>query len=424
MNHQPSMVNGQMSHVYLDHAATTPVDPGVIAAMQPYFSEQYGNPSSLHSLGQKAREVVDDARRTVAKTIGVSSAEICFTSGGTESNNLALFGVADAYRDRGAHLITSTIEHESVLEPLKILAKHQNHRVSYLPVDRYGLVKIETLVDQLTSETILVSVMTANNEVGTLQPIEAIAQALKSYKKSIGRSENDPPFFHTDACQAAGVLDLATLARHADLFTLNGGKIYGPKGIGLLFIRKGVRLTPRQWGGGQESGRRSGTENVPAIIGLAEALKHAQAERTEESARLLALRETLWQGIQSQLTDVQLNGHPLVGDAEPRRVSHGYHATSPYLKELPNNLNLSIKGCPGEILLMKLDEAGIYASAGSACTAGSADPSHVLLAMGVSREDAYNTVRFSLGKSNTAEQIDRVVEVFVRVVKEIREEQG
>lgn len=393
-----------MHFIYLDHAATTPIDPRVLTVMQSYFTQQYGNPSSLHSLGEKAREAVDKARRTVAEILGGSAQEIVFTSGGTESNNLALFGIAEAYRNQGTHLITSAIEHESVLEPLKVLEKQHGFKVTYLPVDRYGTIKMEALIKELTPATILVSVMTANNEVGTVEPIEAIAATLQSYKKSIGRTEKDLPFFHTDACQAAGVLDLYSLTRHADLLTLNGSKIYGPKGVGVLYIRKGIKITPRQWGGGQESGRRSGTENVPAIVGLAEALKLAQAERIEENKRLSALLEELWEGIKSKLPDVHRNGHPR--------------------ECLPNNLNLTVKGCPGEILLMRLDDEGIYASAGSACTAGSAEPSHVLLALGVSKDDAYNAVRFSLGKSTTADDVKRVVKVFTRVVEEIRGEQG
>lgn len=388
-------------NIYLDHAATAPLDPGVLAVMQPYFSEHYGNPSSLHTLGQKAREAVDRARRTVAQELGCSAQEIIFTGSGTESDNMAILGIARAYAHQGKHIVTSRIEHEAVLESLRNLEKHHGFEVTYLPVGRKGIVDLEAFKKALRPDTILVSIMMANNEIGTLQPIQEMSEIIQQHKKA---GVLVTPFFHTDACQAAGALSLKVDEWGVDALTLNGSKLYGPKGVGALCLRKGVELTPLMFGGGQERKRRPGTENVPAIVGLAEALRLAQTERQQENERVTRLRNRLLEGITTQLEDIHLNG-----DLE---------------KRLPNNLNFTVKGIEGEILLMRLDQEGVYASAGSACTAGSTEPSHVLTALGVSKRDAYGSVRFSLGHSNTQEQIDQVIELFVRTIKEIRSESG
>lgn len=407
--------------IYLDHAAATPVDPAVLEAMMPYFSDRFGNPSSLHMPGQKAREAVDAARRTCARLIGASSPrEIVFTSGGTESNNLAIFGVALSKNyqlkttNSHPHLITTAIEHESVLEPMKALEK-RGFRVTYLPVTREGVVKLDALKKALTPETILVSIMAANNEVGTIQPVAEVAHIIAEFKKSHPTPPSAPfPLLHTDACQAAGVIDLPELiAAGVDLLTQNGGKIYGPKGIGLLYAHEKTPITPLFYGGGQEHKRRSGTENVPAIAGLAKALELATIHREKESARLAELRNRLWEGLQKNIPNLILNGPP----CSPYQLK-----TKNY--RLANNLSFIIKGIEGEILLMRLDCAGICASAGSACTAGSTEPSHVLRAMGISRQDAYSAVRFSLGRSTTSEQIEEVIAVFTEIVGELKSQSG
>jgi cysteine desulfurase len=379
--------------IYCDHAATTPLDPRVLEAMLPYFNETYGNPSSLHTPGQQARQGIDKARRAISKTLNCSTKELFFTSGGTESNNLALRGIAQNREHKGKHIITTQIEHESILEPLAQLEK-EGFEVTYLPVDSEGFVKLETLEAALRADTILVSIMAANNEIGTIQPLAAISEILKK--------QENPPLFHTDACQAAGALPLDLDSWGVDLMTLNGSKIHGPKGIGLLYVKNGVQFAAQIRGGGQERKKRAGTENMPGIVGLATALWLAQEEREDNNEKVRLMRDQLWEGVQSELPDLVLNGS--------------------WEKRLPNNLNFTVKGVEGEILLMRLDMEGIYASAGSACTAGNAKPSHVLLALGVSKQDAYNAVRFSLGKGNTVEEVAEVVKVFVKVVREIRKE--
>jgi cysteine desulfurase len=389
--------------IYLDHAATTPMDPRVLEAMTPYFSETFGNPSSLHSAGQAARQAVDGARRSIAGFVGASPRELIFTSGGTESDNLALFGVAHAYKDQGKHVIVSAIEHEAILEPVRTLEK-AGFKVAIVGADQDGIIKLDELEKALTPETIFISLMLANNEVGTIQPISKAAQLVRRHKKALGRGPTQPPFLHTDACQAAGVLSLNVRDLGVDLLTLNGSKIYGPKGIGLLYVREGIKLEPQVCGGGHEHGRRSGTLNVPGIIGLAKALELAQAERENENKRLTCMRDKFIEKALELLPDIQLTGH-----------------TS---DRLPNNISFMIKGVESEILLMRLDMEGIYASAGSACTAGNAEPSHVLLAMGFSKQEARTAVRFSLGHSTTEEELENVENMFIDAVKDIRSESG
>ncbi len=379
------------------------MDPRVLEAMTPYFSETFGNPSSLHSAGQAARQAVDGARRSIAGFVGASPRELIFTSGGTESDNLALFGVAHAYKDQGKHVIVSAIEHEAILEPVRTLEK-AGFKVAIVGADQDGIIKLDELEKALTPETIFISLMLANNEVGTIQPISKAAQLVRRHKKALGRGPTQPPFLHTDACQAAGVLSLNVRDLGVDLLTLNGSKIYGPKGIGLLYVREGIKLEPQVCGGGHEHGRRSGTLNVPGIIGLAKALELAQAERENENKRLTCMRDKFIEKALELLPDIQLTGH-----------------TS---DRLPNNISFMIKGVESEILLMRLDMEGIYASAGSACTAGNAEPSHVLLAMGFSKQEARTAVRFSLGHSTTEEELENVENMFIDAVKDIRSESG
>ena len=388
-------------NIYLDYAATTPVHPQVLEAMMPYFVEEFGNPSSLHTKGQSARRAVDTARRQCAAALNSAPREILFTSGGTESDNLALFGVTEGVES--PHIISVKTEHEAVLEPLKKLEK-KGAQVTLLNVDSQGLIDLEELRAALTPQTTLVTVMWANNEIGVIQDIPAIATLIQDYKKELGRTAKQPPFLHTDACQAAGALDLSLSAAGVDLLTLNGSKIYGPKGVGLLYVRKGVPLSPQIVGGGQEHHRRSGTSNVPGIVGLAKALELANAEREIEATRLTSLRDAFIKKVNTELEGISLNGHPIL--------------------RLPNNINLTVQGIEGEILLMRLDQAGIYASAGSACTAGNAEPSHVLLALGRSKQEAFGAVRFSLGKSTTAENLNKVADEFIKIVNELRAESG
>ncbi len=385
-----------MKRIYLDYAATTPVDPQVFAAMKPYFSEIFGNPSSLHPTGQKAKKAVDQARKTIGKNLNCSPNEVVFTGSGTESNNLAIWGVARQFS--GGHIITTAIEHESVLEPVKELQK-QGFKVTFLPVDNNGLIELETLKKALQKDTILVSIIYANNEIGTIQPIKEIAEFLRSQNTT-----KNPPLFHTDACQAAGALSLDVQKLGVDLLTLNGGKIYGPKGIGGLFVKTGIKLKPQIYGGGHERGLRSGTENVPGIVGFGQALSLAQEKRASESKRLTTLRDNLLTSLQKQIPDLFVNG-----DLEHR---------------LPNNLNLTIKGVEGGILLLRLDAEGIDISTGSACTAGQIGPSHVLLALGRTKQEAHQSIRLSLGRFTIDQDIAHILEIFPKIIAEIRQESG
>lgn len=380
-----------MNRIYLDYAATTPVDPAVLEGMLPYFGEVFGNPSSLHATGQAARKAVFEARKTISSSLNCTPSEIVFTAGGTESNNLAIFGVLGNYQK--GHIITTAIEHESVLEPFKELAK-KGFKVTFLPVNEKGIVTLESLKKALTDDTIFVSVMYANNEIGTIQPVLKIGEFLQTLPR--------PPIFHTDACQAIGSLPINVQNLKVDLLTLNGGKIYGPKGVGALFIKNGITLKPQILGGGQERRIRSGTENVPGIIGLAKALSLSESKREQESARLTELRDLLFEGITQKNDKILVNG-----DLKNR---------------LPNNLNITIHGAEGAILLVKLDSAGIDASAGSACTAGSAEPSHVLKALGRSAEQAHQSVRFSLGRFVTRTDIEKVINILNQIIGEIRAE--
>jgi len=382
------------------------MDPRVLAAMQPYFFETYGNPSSFHTVGMRAKEAVTESRKTIARLLGAHEEEILFTSGGTESDNLAVVGVPRAQRkalqeklgaDVKPHVITSSIEHHAVLEPLLHLQKVGEIELTILSVDREGMIHLKDLEAALKPATVLVSIMTANNEIGTMEPISAIGRALLVWRKE---HTTPYPFFHTDACQAAGVLDLNVEKTHVDLLTMNGSKIYGPKGIGILFVRRGVKVEALIRGGGQERNIRSGTENVPGIVGLAKAFELAQEERETENARLIALRDRLVAGLLA-IPKSRLNGHPI--------------------ERLPNSANVSFLDIEGEAAVLYLDAEGIMVSTGSACASLSLDPSHVILATGLSYEAAHGSIRFSLGHATTIEDIEKVIAVMPGIVERLRQ---
>lgn len=389
----------KIREVYLDHAATTPVDEAVFKAMRPYFTEKYGNPSSLYKLGREAGAALSDCRRETAKILRALPENIIFTGSGTESDNLAIFGAAKAHEKAGKHIISTPIEHHAVIHPLEHLQK-EGWEITYLKVDSDGLIDLKDLEKAIRPDTVLVSIMYANNEIGTVQPLADIGRLILKYRKEHGTAY---PFFHTDACQAGGFLDLDVEKLHVDLFTLNGSKIYGPKGTGLLYVRRGVKLSPIIFGGGQEKKLRSGTENVAGIVGLAEALKLAQKNRVKESARLEKLTKYFWKIIQEKIPKVKLNG-PEIGE-----------------KRLPNNLNVTFMDVEGEAMLLYLDEYGIMCSTGSACTSESLEPSYVLRALGLPYEYAHGSLRFSLGHSNTKEDIDYVMKYLPLIVNQLRE---
>ena len=380
-----------MKRIYLDHNATTPVHPAVLKEMLAYLGEEYGNASSLHSFGRYAREAVENARLQVARLIGpVEPVDIVFTSGGTESDNFAVKGAAYARKDKGRHIITSKIEHHAVLTTCEFLAKN-GYEITYLPVDEYGLVDTQALKSAIRKDTILISIMFANNEVGTIEPVKDLAKIAR---------ENGI-LFHTDAVQALGKIEINVEEIGIDLLSVSAHKIYGPKGVGALYMNKKAKLTPLMHGGHHERNRRAGTENVAGIVGFGKACELAAAGMNAENKRIEALRDRLWQGINRDIKEVKLNGHPTL--------------------RLPNTLNVSFKYVEGESVLLNLDLKGIAASSGSACTSGSLEPSHVLSAMGVDPATAQGSVRFSLGSANTEEDIDRVVKELVPIIKKLRD---
>ncbi|HHW55154.1 MAG: cysteine desulfurase NifS [bacterium] len=379
-----------MKTIYLDHAATTPVHPRVLEKMLPYFRDQYGNPSSVYRLGREAKKAVEDAREKVAQLIGAEPREIVFTSGGTEADNIALQGVARANRDRGRHIITSAVEHHAVLHTAEALEK-EGFSVTYLPVDKYGRISIADLEAAIGKDTILISIMYANNEVGTVQPIREIGRLAREHGI----------IFHTDAVQAVGYLPIDVNRDNIDLLTLSGHKLYGPKGIGALYLRRGTRIAPLMGGGAQERKWRPGTENVPGIVGLGEAAVLAGENMEERAAKLRRLRDMLIDGVLERIDHVRVNGHP-----EER---------------LPGNAHFAFEFIEGESLLLNLDLEGIAASSGSACTSGSLEPSHVLLAMGMPHEIAHGSLRLTLGEDNTEEDIERVLEVLPPIVQKLRD---
>jgi cysteine desulfurase len=378
-----------MKQVYLDNAATTPIDPRVKEAMLPFLEDLYGNPSSVHTAGQVVRSAVEEARSKVAALIHARSDEIYFTSGGTESDNWAVKGTAWANLGKGNHIITTAIEHHAILESCEYLSKH-GFDITLVPVDKFGLVDPEDVKKAITPKTILISVMHANNEIGTIQPVKAIGQIAK--ERGI--------LFHVDAVQTAGHLPVKVNELNVDLLSISGHKLYGPKGIGALFIRKGTRIDSLLSGGSQERNKRPGTENVPGIIGFGVAAEIAQTEMSAEAERLTILRDRLISELLARIPDSRLNGHPTV--------------------RLPNNVNISFDYVEGESLLLNLDFEGICASTGSACSSSSLQPSHVLLACGKIAEEAHGSLRFSLGKFSEAEDIDIVVEALPRIVKKLR----
>ena len=378
--------------IYLDHAATTYVRKEALDAMLPCMTDIYGNPSSLHAFGQKARKALDAARADIAAALHARPEEIFITSGGTESDNWALRGVAAARGGKGRHIITSKIEHPAVLHTAQALEK-AGFAVTYLDVDADGVVSLEQLKSALTAETILVSIMAANNEIGTIQPIEQIGRIVK---------ENSTAALHVDAVQAVGAIEV-NLERwkDVDLLSISGHKFYGPKGVGALFVRKGTRIHPSVTGGSQEKGRRAGTENVPGAVGMAKALELAVAEMPGEAERLIALRDHLIERVLAETDGVRLNGHRT--------------------QRLPNNANFSFDYIEGESLLMRMNALGVAASTGSACSSASLEPSHVLLAIGLKHETAHGSFRITMGKTTTREDIDYTVEALKGVVKSLRE---
>ena len=379
-----------MDRIYLDNAATTAVSPEVLTAMLPYFTECYGNPSSIHSTGRDAHKAVDAARRQVAAAINADPSEIYFTAGGSESDNWAIKGTAFAKKDKGNHIITTAIEHHAVLHTCQWLEK-QGFEVTYLPVDENGLVSVEDVEKAITDKTILISVMAANNEIGTIEPIAEIG--------ALARSRGI--LFHTDAVQAVGAIPLDVKAMNIDMLSMSGHKFHGPKGIGALYIRKGVRLDTLIAGGAQERGKRAGTENLPGIVGIGKAIEIATRDMEANAARMTRLRDKLIHGILEEIPDVRLNGHPT--------------------RRLPNNVNVSVRYIEGEALLLRLDLAGIAGSSGSACTSGSLDPSHVLLAIGLPHEIAHGSLRLTLGTDTTEADIDEVLDKLPGIVKNLRD---
>jgi len=378
-----------MNRIYLDYAATTPVRPEVVRAMLPYFSEVSGNPSSIHAGGQEAKGAMEEARAKVASIIGAQDGEIVFTSSGTEADNYALKGVAYANESRGNHIITSPIEHHAVLETARFL-ESRGFKVTYLSVDRYGMVDPDEVKESITEKTILISVMHANNEIGTIQPIAEIGK--------IAREAG--VYFHTDAVQTVGHLPVDVDELEVDLLSISAHKLYGPKGIGALYIRKGTRLVSFIHGGEQERRRRASTENVPGIVGLGIAIELACQEMGEEAERLIYLRDKLIKELLEQIKHARLNGH--------------------LQERLPNNANVTIDFAEGEAMCLNLDLEGICVSTGSACSSSSLEPSHVFLAMGLPHEQAHSSLRFTLGKWTTEEDVIRVVEVLPKIVARLR----
>jgi cysteine desulfurase len=382
--------------IYLDAAATTPLHPDVLAAMMPFLAGQFGNPSSIYQLGQETKAAIEHARNQVARVIGARATEVIFTSGATESDNTALAGVLWAARLRhpdgpAPHLITSAIEHHAVLHAAEFLER-QGFSLTVVPVDRDGFVSPDSVERAIRPETALVSIMYANNEIGSIQPLVEIGR--------IARSHRVP--FHTDAVQAAGALDLDVEALHVDLLSLSAHKFGGPKGVGALYVRSGVAIEWMQLGGGQEGGRRGGTENVAGIVGFGAAIERATRTRVEHVETVSKIRDYLWSQLRDALPEVQLNG------------------PADFSRRLPNNLNISIPGVQGETILLALDMVGIAASAGSACTTGNSEPSHVLLAMGLDEELARSSLRFSVSPDTTPDDIDEVVESLVDIVERTR----
>ncbi len=379
-----------MKKVYLDYAATTPTDPIVVSAMQPYFFEKFGNASSLHAYGQEAKKAIEDSRESLAGFINAKPEEIIFTSGGTESDNYALLGAAYAWEKKGNHIITSVIEHHAISEPAKLLEK-RGFKVTYLLVDKDGLVSPDDLKKAITDKTILISVMHANNEIGTLQPITQLGKIAR--EKGI--------YFHTDAVQTVGHIPIDVGQLNVDMLSLSAHKFYGPKGVGALYVRKGIRIDTFLRGGDQERGRRASTHNTTGIVGLGKAVELCQKQMFSEIKFQSFLRDRLIKEIPARIPEVRLNGHPV--------------------NRLPNNVNFSIKYIEGESMLLSLDMFGLACSTGSACTSSSLEPSHVLLAIGLDHETAHGSLRVTLGRWTKESDIDYLLEKLPQVVQKLRE---
>lgn len=379
-----------MNRIYLDNAATTAVSQPVLDKMLPYFTDVYGNASSIYETGREARKALEEARRTVAQAINCRPNEVYFTAGGSESDNWAIKGTAFANRAKGNHIITSAIEHHAVLHTCAFLEK-AGFEVTYLPVDEYGCVSPADVEKAIRPGTILISIMAANNEIGTLEPIGEIGRIARAHKV----------LFHTDAVQAIGAVEVDVEKWQVDMLSMSGHKFHGPKGVGVLYLRNGVRVESFVHGGAQERGRRAGTENLPGIVGLAEAIRLATNDIPSKAQKISALRDRLIEGILSTIPDARLNGHPT--------------------ERLPGNVNVSIRYIEGEAMLLRLDLNGIAASSGSACTSGSLDPSHVLLAIGLPHEIAHGSLRLSLSEQTTQEEIDEVLRVLPEVVQVLRD---
>ena len=388
-------MNDSSRLIYMDHAATTPVRPEVLDAMLPYFSANFGNPSGIYTLAQESQKAIDGARETVAETLDARMSEIVFTSGGTESDNTAIRGAALALASTGRHIITTSIEHHAVLHTCHSLEQY-GFDVTYLPVDAAGLINPDDVGRAINDETTLVSVMYANNEIGVVEPISEIADVVKSEARRRGRTI----VMHTDAVQAAGYLDLSAKSLGVDMLSLSAHKFQGPKGAGVLYIRRGTPFEAQQTGGGQERQRRSGTENVPSVVGMAKALRLAESERNDTVARVKSLRDRIVEAMLERLDGVRLNGHPA--------------------RRLPNNVNLSFDRVEGEPILLGLDLAGISASSGSACSSASLEPSHVLTALGLTAEQAQGSLRLTLGNDNTEEDVDYLLDVLPGLVQKLR----
>ena len=375
--------------IYMDNAATTATRPEVLEAMLPYFTQTFGNPSSIHGVGREARKAVEAARKQVADAIGAEAREVYFSAGGSESDNWAIRLGCEAMQKKGKHIITSAIEHHAVLHTCQAMEK-EGYRVTYLPVDEFGMVSVSDVEAAICDDTALITIMMANNEIGTLQPIKEIAQIAKA--KGV--------LFHTDAVQAIGAVPVNVKELGVDMLSMSGHKFHGPKGIGALYVRKGIKMSNLIHGGAQERGFRAGTENLPAIVGFGKAIELAVAELPAYTEKMTSLRDRLIDGLTERIPEIRLNGHRT--------------------QRLPGNVNISIRYLEGESILMRLDLAGIEASSGSACTSGSLDPSHVLLAIGLPHEIAHGSLRLSLGMENTEEEVETVLNELPKIVENLR----
>ena len=382
--------------VYLDNAATTPIDKRVLKAMMPFLTGYFGNSSSFHTPGKTVRDALDRARVTIATGLGARPDEIIFTSGGTEADNLAILGFARKNQTQGKHILATKLEHPAVLESLEQLKK-EGFEIEFLPVDGFGRVDPKDVVKGIRQDTILISIMYANNEIGTLNPIAEIGKRVTVYRKEHGSAY---PVFHTDACQAVGALDILVDALHVDMMSVNASKIYGPKGNGALYCKRGLKLQPLQFGGHQERRVRPGTENIAGIVGFAKAFELALEAREKESHRLTQLRDYFISEIKRTVAKVRLNGHPA--------------------ERLPNNVNISFMDIEGEALSLYLDAKGIYVATGSACTSESLDPSHVIVGLGLPYEVAHGSIRFTLGRLTTKKDLDYVLSVLPGLVEKLR----